>query len=97
MTFPRGLRRLVLWCLLALGLAAGNEEKEPEVCEVVLLQSHRVKTETEPSEELTPHPFYAAVQRACMEETCIMFARKRNFYEIMATLASVVRCSSQTA
>ena len=33
----------------------------------------------------------------CMEETCIMFARKRNFYEIMATLASVVRCSSQTA
>ena len=31
-------------------------------------------------------PFYAAVQRACMEETCIMFARNRNFYEIMATL-----------
>ncbi|CAE7277760.1 caeA [Symbiodinium sp. CCMP2592] len=86
MTFPRGLRRLVLWSLLALGLAAGNEEKELEVCDVGLLQSRRAKTETDPSKELTPHPFYAAVQRACMEETCIMFARNRNFYEIMATL-----------
>ncbi|CAE7226501.1 caeA [Symbiodinium sp. CCMP2592] len=86
MNFPRGLRGLALWSLLALGLAAGDEEKELEECEVGLLQSHRARTETDPPKELTPHPFYAAVRRACMEETCIMFERHRNFYEIMATL-----------